>query len=455
MTIMLPDTARRAPTTPPAVGSYRPMTMPAQAEATLTNGLTVIAIRKTGVPLVEVRLWVPFATAEPAPTALLTQTLFAGTSERTAGDIAAMTQSLGGTFTATADADRLQVSGHALATGLDELLAVLSEVLTDAAYPDDKIRTGRSRLADRLAVARNQPTHLVREAVLERIYRDHPYRQQTPGAAAVRQVEPGHLRDLHRARLRPDGATLLLVGDLDPTAIMAMAQRRLGGWRGEAVPIVLPPTPTPDAGPLLLVHRAGSVQSSLRVVMPAAGRMSDDCAPLQLANLIFGGYFCSRWMENIREDKGYSYSPYSRIDHSIAGSNLIAYAEVATAVTAPALVETYYELGRMAALGPSPAEVDLARRYALGALRLAMSTQAGLAALGAGLIGFGLRLDYLARHAARIEAATLEDVRRVAAAYLAPARAVPVILGDNEHIERSIAAILPVRVDDLHAEMTC
>ena len=107
-------------------------------------------------------------------------------------------------------------------------------------------------------------------------------------------------------------------------------------------------------------------------------------------------------MENIREDKGYTYGPHSVVEHSVAGSVLVAAAEVATEVTAPALLETRYELGRLATLPPKPEELEQARQYALGTLQLGMSTQAGLAALTSAYAGNGLRLDFLAEHAARL-----------------------------------------------------
>jgi predicted Zn-dependent peptidase len=163
-----------------------------------------------------------------------------------------------------------------------------------------------------------------------------------------------------------------------------------------------------------------------------------------LANLIFGGYFSSRWVENIREDKGYTYGPHSMIEHAVAGSSLVVAAEVATEVTAPALLETLYELGRLASLPPREDELEQARQYALGTLQLGMSTQAGLAGLAITYAGFGLRLDYLAEHAARLAKVTVDDVAEAAAQYLAPARAVSVVLGDAERIEPSLAALTPL-----------
>lgn len=431
----------------PELDENRPLSVPLQAERTLPNGLTVMAIRRPSVPLAEVRLRVPFAKTELAEAAVLAQTLFSGTSTRSTVQIAAELQTVGGGLGAGVDPDRLLVSGNALMSGLDRLLELLAEVLDDAVYPDGEVATEVERLADRIQVAQSQPAHLARVALLKRIYPGHPYAVQTPSAEEVRAVTPESLRALHARRLHPAGATLVLVGDLDPEQAVETATKRLGGWNGRGETADLPPIPVLTAGPLLLVDRPGAVQSSLRIALPAVGRTHPDHAALQLANMIFGGYFSSRWVENIREDKGYTYGPHSVIEHSVAGSTLTVSAEVATEVTAPALVETLYELGRIAALPVAEAELEQARQYALGTLQLGMSTQAGLAGLASTYAGFGLRLEYLAEHSARLAAATLEDVHRAAATYLAPSAAAPVILGDAEKIQAAVAAILPVQVE--------
>jgi predicted Zn-dependent peptidase len=152
-------------------------------------------------------------------------------------------------------------------------------------------------------------------------------------------------------------------------------------------------------------------------------------------------------VENIREDKGYTYGPHSLIEHSVAGTILVVSAEVATEVTGPALLETWYELGRLATIAPRQDELDQARQYALGTLQLGMSTQAGLAGLVSTYAGYGLRLDYLADHAARLAATTLEEVAVASAKYLAPAHGATVILGDADRIERPLAALSTVDRD--------
>jgi predicted Zn-dependent peptidase len=418
--------------------------LPESAERQLPTGLTVIAIRRPTVPLVEVRLRVPFGRADLAGASVIAQTLLSGTETMSNVQIAAELQAMGGALGVSVDPDRLLVSGNGLVTGLDRILEILAQVITGATYPGEEVLTERERLADRIRVARSQPAHLARVALLRRMYRDHPYAVQTPSPEQVRAVGTDALRELHDARLHPAGATLVLVGDIDPEAVLETAGKALGGWDTSGESVTLEPTPPLEPGPLLLADRAEAVQSSLRVALPAVGRTHPDHAALQLANLVFGGYFSSRWVENIREDKGYTYGPHSAVEHSAAGSALVALAEVATEVTAPALLETLYELGRLATVAPSEPELEQARQYALGTLQLGMATQTGLAGLASTYAGFGLRLDYLARHATALATATVDQVAEAAARYLAPAEAVTVVLGDATKVERSLASLTTV-----------
>lgn len=418
--------------------------LPREAERTLPGGLTVIAIRRPAVPLVELRLRVPFGRAPLPRATLLSQALFTGTGTMSSVQIAAELQAVGGGLSAGLDPDRLLVTGNALAGGLERMLEILASVLTDPAYPNEEVATERERLVDHIQVAQSQPGHVARTALLKRMYGRHPYAVQTPEPEQVRGVRPGQLRALHGDRVRPDGSVLVLVGDLNPEKAIDAAEKALGGWTGPGKDGDVPPTPPLEPGPLMLVDRPGSVQSSLRIALPAVTRTDPDYAALQLANLVFGGYFSSRWVENIREDKGYTYGPHSSIEHYLAGSALLVAAEVATEVTGPSLLETLYELGRIASLPPGVDELEQARRYALGTLRLGMSTQAGLAGLASMYASFGLRLDYLREHSAALAAATREQVAEVASRYLAPAKAVTVVLGDAERVEAPLAALTTV-----------
>jgi predicted Zn-dependent peptidase len=252
------------------------------------------------------------------------------------------------------------------------------------------------------------------------------------------------LRTLHANMVRPDGAALVLVGDLGPARALDLAERALGNWAGDSTTARPVPLPAVGTQPMLIVDRPGSVQTSFRFGGPALSR-KDPCYPaLQLANLAFGGYFSSRWVENIRENKGYSYSPRSLIEHAQLGSTFQAAADVATGVTAAAVLETLYELGRIASLPITPTELDSVQQYAIGSLALSTATQAGLAGQISALISAGLDVDWLSEHPARLLKVTAAEVAEAAAQFLAPRRLVSVAVGDAEQITGPLSAVTEI-----------
>ena len=431
----------------PPLGPVPRVKQPTSAERVLPSGLRVVAVRRPGVPLVELRLRVPFggtAASHPARGSVLANTMLAGTAEHSQVELAAELQSLGGDLSVSSDSDRLIVGGAVLRTGLGALLRLVAEVLETASYPTREVAGERSRLAERLAILRSQPSVLVGEALNSRLYGSHPYARELATPEAVQAVTAAQLRKLHSDRVRPEGSALVLVGDLSPARALDTVESALGGWTGESTARSLPPLPPVRPQPLLLVDRSGSVQASIRLGGPAVRREAPDYPALQLANLAFGGYFSSRLVENIREDKGYTYGPHSRISHSVAGSRLVIDADVATAVTAPALLEIDYELGRMATLPITAEELENVRQYAVGSLALSISTQAGLASTLSALIGVGLGLDWLREHPRRLAAVTLEETFAAARTYLAPSGMLAVVLGEAGEIHDPLATLVPV-----------
>jgi predicted Zn-dependent peptidase len=433
--------------TVPALGAPRRARKLSTLERTLDSGLRVLVVRKPGVPLVEVRLRVPFLSARAAhaaKAALLSDSILTGTDNFDRADLAAAVQTLGGDIGFGVDADRLQLSGNVLATNLRRYLDVVADVLTAATYPGKEVVAERERLVERLTIARSRAGVVAAESLAKRMWGDHPYALDLPETDDVQAVTAAQVRRLHRDLIRPEEAVLVIVGDVSAPRTADLVAKALDGWTGAPAANRIPPLPPIDAAPLLLVDRPGSVQSSLRLGASALRRDDERYPALQLANLIFGGYFSSRWTENIREDKGYTYGPHSGIDHHALGSFLQMQADVATEVTGPALLETVYEMGRIASLPPTTDEVESARQYAIGTLALSTATQSGLASTLAALTGVGLGPDWLAEHPRRLAKVTLDEIAAAAAEFFAPTRFATVVVGDAASVRGPLAALTPV-----------
>lgn len=438
----------------PPLGEPRPQPVPTVHETTLPNGLRLVVVPRPGVPLVELRLRVPFAAA-PAPraaaahvarTSVLTGAVLLGTAGHDQLELAQLLQAQGAELSVSADPDRLLFSTTLLPAGLGPVLGVLAELLSRPAYAPAEVTAERDRVGERLRIARSQPGVVARTALAARRYGAHPYAQQLPDAGLVGAVTAAALRKLHRERVLPAGSTLVLVGEVDPTAAADVVGAALAGWTAAGTAVTAPPAPESVPGALEVVDRPGAVQSNLRLGGPAPGRTDPELPAVRLASMVFGGYFSSRLVENIRERRGYTYSPRSSVEHLVGGSSFTVEADVATEVTGPAFLETWYELGRMALTPVTEAELESARRYLLGTLALGTATHSGLASTLSALFGAGLSAEWLADHQRALATVGVAEVAEASRRWLHPAGLTAVVVGDAAAVTEPLRVLGPVDV---------
>lgn len=447
-----PGTGNAAGMTLPPLIEARSARAPRAVSATLPNGLDTLVVRRPTVPMVEVRLRIPLpaansrtAAATTARGSLMSSSMLFGTARRSQQQLANDLAAVGADLSVSVDADRLLLSTAVLRTGLSTVFDLLADILTSAAYPSAEVDAERDRLGQRITMAMTQPGVVARLARSRRLFGEHPYAHSLPDPALVAALDATTLRRAHRDRVRPHGATLVVVGDVGPAAVAKQATSAFADWVGPARRSRLAPLPDFDPTGITLVDRPGAVQSNLRLGGAAVGRNDPDYAALQLANLVFGGYFSSRLTENLRERNGFTYSPHSGIDNAVAGSTLVVDADVASDVTARALHETWYELGRMALAPVTQDELDSARRYASGTLALSTATQSGLASTLTSLVGQSLSPSWLADHQRELARVGIADVERVSRRYLSISSLATVVVGDAALIKDSLGCLAQVR----------
>lgn len=432
------------PRTVPGLTAARTAVHPELVTETVSNGLRVIAVRKPGAPLVEIRLRVPFggtSASHSARSELLAATLLLGTGSRSREQVDAELALVGGHLDASVDPQRFAVTGSVLSDGLPVLLDILAESLIEPALRRHDVMGERDRLVEHLAIAASQPSVVARHYLQERRFGTHPVTRELPDAAVVAKVGVAALRGLKQKSLVPSGSTLVLVGDLEPARAIALVERALAGWTSTETARAVPTPPAIAGGTVKAFHRAGAVQSQVRLTAGALERTESDYAAGQLANLVYGGYFSSRLVENIREDKGYTYSAHSNFEFWPGRAGVTVSFDTTTPSTAAALLEARYELGRLALNGPTAKEVESARSYALGTLATSLATQSGYASTLSSLSGLGLGVDWVREHPARLAAVTHEDVARVASILLAPAGFTGVVVGDLDVIGPTLAVV--------------
>lgn len=434
----------QGPRSLPELASQPPQQDLAYLDTVLPNGLRVLAVRRPTVPLVEFRLRIPFAGSEslhPARAEVLAETILTGTERRDRVAVDTDLALVGGELGTSVDPERLVLSGTCLADGVDRFLDVLADALTGAVYRESEVDSERDRLVERLGVAWSQPNVIARDALQRHRYGDHPYAREVPQAADVVQVSAEEVRALHRKSVLARGAILTVVGDIEPNSFVDKVSALLSTWDSADSAAELSAVPVLSGGDTALVHRKGAVQSQLRLSAQAVDRTDPAYPAVQLANLAYGGYFSSRLVENIREDKGYTYGAHSGLEFTPGGATLVVSADTASEVTAAALLETRYELARLSVVPPTQEEVDTVRRYAVGSLLTSSGSQVGLAHQLAALAAAGLGVDWLIEHPARLAAVTAEQIAEAAARFFAPDNFTGVVVGDAEQLAGKLATL--------------
>ncbi|HQR44873.1 MAG TPA: insulinase family protein, partial [Thermoanaerobaculia bacterium] len=256
-------------------------------------------------------------------------------------------------------------------------------------------------------------------------------------------VPPRRLAAGGRPRLRPERSLLLVVGAVDPAAVTREATRLFGSWKGagEAPPPLREAAPAEGTDRFEVLDRPGSVQTTFLVGGLAPLRSGGDASALELAMTIYGGAFTSRLVQNLREEKGYTYSPGAGVRWLAARGTVQSRAAVRNDVTGAALGEIFHEMTRMGTTEPTDEEMERARRVFVGLKAIALQTGPGLADELAGLWILGLPPAEIGATSARLAAVTKADVRRVSRKYLAVPRARVVAVGEAAGIREELAPL--------------
>jgi predicted Zn-dependent peptidase len=285
------------------------------------------------------------------------------------------------------------------------------------------------------------PQFLANRTFRAALFGEHPYARTSETEASLKAMDRGKLVAFHRDHYRPNNAFLLIVGAIDPDATFAAVEKAFAGWaRGDVAspPFAAPPPLT--GRHLYFVQRPNSIQSSIAVGNMAVKRSDPRWYELTLANTIYGGAFNSRIVRNIREEKGYTYSPQSALTgFGNAGFYRFA-ADVRNEVTGATLTEVFKEIDKMRAEGSDGAELQGAKAYLRGIFPIQTSTQTGLSATLNNVYVFGLPKDYPETFRAKIAAVTAEQVKSASATLLGSDHSLIAVVGDWAKVKDQLAA---------------
>ena len=424
--------------TRPLPGAPHPYRFPETVEHRLACGLTVVCAPLRRLPAVTLVLTAD-AGADRDPTefagigSLSAQALAEGTASRSANEVAAAFERLGGELFAEAGWVHAECGTTVLTRHLAETMPLLAEVVRSPRFPDDGVlRLRQERLTD-LLQQRAEPRGLADDLFAEACFAAGD-RYGLPGGgseATVARCTPELVRAHYASCYSPHSTQLVVAGDIEPDVVIRLADAAFGDWSPAGVTTARAPSVTPRlTRGVHIGHRAGAPQSEIRVGQASVPRTHPDFHALSVMNAILGGLFTSRINLNLREAHAYTYGAFTSFGWRHAGSVFEASTAVKTDVTAAALTEILREIERIRAHRVSESELSLAVDYLTGVFPLRFETTAAIADAIAVRRSFGLGADYHDQYRARISSISLDDVHRVANDHLRPEQMQIVVVGD-------------------------
>ena len=437
--------AQRPANTVPDLAPEREVRWPKRTKTKLANGLEVILLESHTIPKFHGELYFRsgnaaassrgIALAEMAATMVRT-----GTSRHSSREIEELLRGLGADLSVSAGQDTSAISFAGLSDHAEPLLQVVNELAREATFPAAEFERERRQKLEEVRLERTQPGFLASERLRKILFGSHPYAQVSPSEDQVGAYTREQLQDVYRDFFTPENAILILVGDFEPAAALKTAEKVFGDWSGKRPADKESATPPfPKGRRVYLVDLPGSVQTQILCGCHAINRKHPDWIKLGLTNSLYGGAFNSRLVMNIREDKGYTYSPRSGVNPLRQYGYFSVSAAVRNDVVAASLTEIFYEIDKLRSLPVPDAELLDAQNYLTGVFSMGLATQSGLLSQISTLALNDLPDEYLETYREKVRALQPADVLSAARAYFDSANMQIVVVGDRKQIESQAA----------------
>jgi zinc protease len=433
------DTAakRQSPPVPLAPSAFD---IPRPFRTKLSNGLELVLFEDKRVPLVSFRL--AFHSGDindPAGstglTAAIPSMVTEGTVNNTTNPLAETDERLGAGLGSHSSDDFTTVSASALSLYSLEVLGLMAEAVLRPTFPENELDLYRRNTVENLKFQRSQSPFLAGEQAARLIYGAHPYATVSPNAADVEALERDAVKAFHASTYIPNNAMLIAVGDIERDEFLKEVESQFGGWQqGTASFDNYAPPPHRKTRTITIVDRPGSAQSNIVLGNLAIDRTSPDYFPVLVMNQVLGAGASSRVFMNLREEKGYTYGAYTRLNTKRLAGDIEATAEVRNDVTGDSLKEFFYELERIRDADVRDDELADAKSFLSGVFPIRAETQEGLTNLIVNQHLYGLPDDYLQTYREHVDAITVADVRAAAEKYVRPAEMAIVVVGDASQV---------------------
>ncbi len=430
--------------TPPKGGEPKDFTLPEREEIMLDNGLKIVLAPYGAIPKATIRVVVKTGNIHEVENEVwlsdLTADLMAeGTEGLDAKQIADKMARMGGNLNIFVNEHTTNLTSSVLYEFAPEAIKLIAKVMTAPSFPEAEMDRLKGNLKRDLSVSLTRPQAQASASFYKSLYPDHPYGRIYPTEEMLSSYTLEQVQAFYNAQFGAKRTTIYVAGKFDRDQVVNAIKEALNTWTEgpeDSYPVAKPATF--ENLSIQITDRPNAPQSTIYYGLPVVDVSHPDYIALNVTNSLLGGSFGSRITSNIREDKGYTYSPRSILDNKYKSGVWAEVADVTTKHTAASLEEIKNEIIRLQNEPPTKEELEGIQNYESGIFVLQNSSSSGIIGQLVFLDINDLDDSYLKNRVNNIMKVTPEDVQNMTKKYIDPNKMNLVIVGDKKEVEKQL-----------------
>ncbi len=416
----------------PSINGIGDITLEKPEEIIFSNGLKVFVFHAPDQELVKAEfvfnnLFEGFE--NPVRNTALSSMLKEGTTTYTSAQIAEKIDFFGAYLVPEFSFDHNALTLYALNKHIDAVLPIVNDILNHSIIPEQELETYIRNNSQSLQISLEKTDFIARRKFYDSLFGSTRYGQSVTDEL-LKGLERDDLLRLYRQQIQPKNATLFLSGNITKEVLFSFRNYFEEQWKGEvaiqSVPYIQKLNLDTD---LVKIDKAGALQSSIRLGKVGIKRSHADYPALQFVNTLFGGFFGSRLMSNIREDKGYTYSIGSLVANLNHAGFISVVTDVGSEYTDDTLKQIELESRKLQEEKVSEEELELVKNYMLGSMLGSLESIFSHVDKFKSVYYSGLDLDYYTYYSNVVRQINPDQVQDIAQKYLGVDDMVKVVVG--------------------------
>ncbi len=398
--------------------------LPPYQKSSLGNDLTLLVMENKKLPLVNFRLVIKAGSVyDPVGKeglANLTATLIRkGTKAKSFEQISEEIEFVGGSLNSGASPDYAFISGEFLSKDVDLALHLLSDILLNSVFSQEEFEREKELTLAGLQEEKDDPSTIATKAFYQFLFEKNPYSHPVDGTeTSLKNITREDVVNFYKKYFVPQYSILTLVGDFSSQTVKQKVENALAGWQKSNSNVVKISPPAKFKGrKLLIVEKPDVTQTQIRIGNISVPRNNPDYFPVVVANTILGGGFSSRLVNEIRVNQGLTYGVSSRFNMFKETGAYVISTFTKNKTTRKTIDVALAEVKKFREKGVSSDELAGAKNYLKGLFPSRLQTPEALASQISDIEFYNLDSKYVDTYMQKIDAVTLDDIKRVANKY--------------------------------------